>query len=97
MAARRGNLAEMRFLLSAGADPSRVGWEEHFTPLGETVCSGNVAAARLLLGWGADPNAPNDAGMGRTAATTLTGTPDPPGTPETQAQVIALIRSAGGR
>lgn len=80
----------MRLLLNAGADPSRVGWEEPYTPLGETVRGGQVKAARLLLAWGADPNVPND--YGDTAATTKFYEPR-----EGQAQVIALIRSAGGR
>ena len=91
-AAYRGSLDEMRLLLNAGADPSRVGWEEHFTPLAETVRSGEVRAARLLLARGADPNVSNDHGWGKTAAGTLYLDDDVDRT-----EVIRLIRNAGGR
>lgn len=49
MAAYDGNIGEMRWLLFLGASPSAVGWEEHFTPLGEVARSGNEDAARFLL------------------------------------------------
>lgn len=93
-AAYAGNLFEMRLLLNAGADPSRVGWEEHFTPLGETVRTGQEEAARLLLAWGADPNVPNDRGFGSSATQTAR---DVDQNQTGQEQVIALLRSAGGK
>lgn len=74
-AAYSGDRVRMWVLLQAGADPSHVGWEEHFTPLGETVRNGQVEAARMLLAWGADPNIHNDRGFGNTAATTNIGQP----------------------
>lgn len=54
--ASRGDLAGMAWFLNEGADINRVGWESHFTPLGEAARSGDVSSIRFLLAHGADPN-----------------------------------------
>lgn len=90
-AAYGGDLIGIRLLVAAGADPSRVGWEEHFTPLAETVRGGQVEAARLLLQLGADPNRPNDNGWGTSAAeTTASGD----GEPEQCKAIVTLLNAA---
>ena len=92
--AYNGDLIGMRLLLYAGANPNRVGWEEHFTPLAETARSGQVEAACLLLAWGANPNAPNDLNFGKTA---LSVCPDFKKATKEQEQVVALLKKAGGQ
>lgn len=81
-AAYDGQCGEIRLLVAAGANPSRVGWEEHFTPLGNAVRGGQLEAARVLLELGADPNAPNDSGWGNTAIASQIYYPDADGPPE---------------
>jgi hypothetical protein len=90
-AAYEGDSARVRLLVVTGADPSQVGWEYHFTPLGMALQGGRVEAARTLLALGADPNAPDDH---RHTALACVG-PDERRTAE-QEQVAALIRAAGG-
>lgn len=91
-----GDTDKIQLLLNAGADPSQVGWDEHYTPLGEAVRGGRVESAQLLLACGADPNAANDHGFGQTAATTAKDYQSTRPAHYRQ-HVIELIRNAGGR
>lgn len=88
-AAYYGRCMEVRFWLAVGADPNRVGWEGHFTPLAEAVRGGQVEAARILLEHGADPNTPNDGGFGNSAFAVQGMYGDDPGS---QAEVVRMIR-----
>ncbi len=54
-AARDGDLARLRSLLDAGADPNQRDGNGN-RPLVEAVAAGHAAAARLLLAAGANPN-----------------------------------------
>ena len=93
-AAFHGRLGEIRLLLDAGADPSRVGWESHLTPLAEAVLGGQVNSAKLLLQRGADPNAPGDSG----STAIESGLGNWGGVEMSEKEpVVALLRSAGGR
>ncbi len=92
-AAYHGRLNEVRFLLNAGADPSRVGWDSHFTPLGEAVRGGQIESARLLLQNGADPNAPGDSG----STAIESGLHNWGVSQSLKEPVAALLREAGGR
>jgi hypothetical protein len=83
----------MRFLLDAGADPSQVGWESHFTPLAESVRGGQLESARLLLQWGANPNAPSDSG----GTAIVSGGGNWGAMQSAKQPVVALLRNAGGR
>lgn len=53
-AVRRGDEAEVRSLLEAGADANELGPEQR-TPLIEAASQGNVSLLRLLLQHGAEP------------------------------------------
>ncbi|MBC8134847.1 MAG: ankyrin repeat domain-containing protein [Fibrella sp.] len=90
-AAYYGRCWEIRLLLASGADPSRVGWEDHFTPLGQAVRGGHLEAARLLLQYGADPNVPNDSG--NTAIHAWEWNAQLPN--DSQYRVIALLKKHG--
>jgi ankyrin repeat protein len=61
-AAYAGDNRQIANLMLFGADPSAVGWEEHFTPLGGATVSGRVATVRYLLSRGADINRRDDHG-----------------------------------
>lgn len=59
-AARNGDMTEVKFWTLLGADPSRVGWEDHFTPLGAASHSGRTEIVRYLVDWGTDVNRRDD-------------------------------------
>jgi ankyrin repeat protein len=61
LAVKSGNVALVRRLIDAGADPD-VAEEVGITPLMLAARTGNVAMAELLLEKGADPNRRDDAG-----------------------------------
>jgi ankyrin repeat protein len=88
-AAYYGRCMEVRFWLAVGADPNRVGWEGHFTPLAEAVRGGQMGAARILLQHGADLNTPNDGGFGNSAYAVQGMYGADPGS---QAEVVRMIR-----
>lgn len=88
-AAYRGSLVEIRLLLNAGADPNGDGWL--FTPLGDAVSGEQIEAVRLLLARGADPNRFFNKGRKQVTAAKFVRKPN-----DREAQMIALIRQAGG-
>jgi ankyrin repeat protein len=57
-AARIGDLAAMRRLLDAGADPNERDVLNGWTPLYHAIHKGQIDAVRLLLDQGIDPNQP---------------------------------------
>ncbi|HEX7176660.1 MAG TPA: ankyrin repeat domain-containing protein [Pyrinomonadaceae bacterium] len=87
-AASRGELAQVRLLLDAGADP-RAKDRHGSTALFYAAGAGHYEIARLLLEGGADPEASNVVGMTPHAVATSRG----------HAQLAALIEShkTGGR
>ena len=59
-AARQGDTQRINLLLALGANPSRVGFEEHVTPLGAAAQSGRSDVVRLLLRKSANVNEKDD-------------------------------------
>lgn len=94
-AAYYGRCWEIRLLVACGANPSRVGWEDHFTPLGNAVRGGQLEAARVLIELGADPNVPNDRGWGETAIETQKFYSEI--APASRTRVVAFLRQHGER
>ena len=84
-AARNGDITSVRILTLLGVDPSRVGWEEHFTPLGAASYSGQTAVVRYLIGQGVDVNCRDDNKL--TALVWANRKSNP--------QVAAMLRQAG--
>ena len=85
-AARAGDARTIEQLMSIGASPSPVGWEEHVTPLGGATQCGQVGVVRLLLRRGANVNERDDH---RETALTLARRCR-------QAQIAQLLTNAGG-
>lgn len=59
-ASRRGDAARVHVWVALGANPSRVGWEEHVTPLGAAAQAERADMVRLLLRLGANVNERDD-------------------------------------
>ncbi len=95
-AASLGKCNAIRFLLAMGANPSHVGWEDHFTPLGSAVWGGQIEAAQILLAHGADPNTLDNDKNTAIHSINCAFHHFEPGSPDNQEQVIALLRAAGG-
>jgi len=84
-AARNGDLATVKALVFLGADPSVVGWEEHFTPLGAAAYAGKTDIVRYLLAQGADIQRRDDSKF-----TALFWAKE-----RNQSHIIALLKQAG--
>lgn len=80
-----GDVAAMRTLLDAGADPNcRDGW---LPALGQAAHGGNIEAVKLLLERGADPNDDADGGSWALELARSAGHP----------AVVRLLRAHGAR
>ncbi len=92
-AAYNGEYMKMRVLLAAGVNPSHIGFEEHFTPLGKALLGERLEATRLLLAYGADPNVKDDHANTAVDANRFTfcSKPDTP----LQIRIKALLRQHG--
>jgi uncharacterized protein len=61
LAARRGDIADLRALIEGGADMNAQG-DHAFTPLHDAVLMNQIDAVKFLLEIGADQQIPNDDG-----------------------------------
>ena len=87
VAAHQGNVAKVRVLSCFDFKLSRVGYEEHFTPLGAAAASKNVELVRLLINKGVDVNTRDDSK--RTALYyAQTGSDD---------EIVGLLKTHGAR